>query len=47
MSSWLIGSVSAIYAIASVSLLVEGKVGLSLFCLGCVIANIGLMIQAR
>lgn len=47
MSAWLIALVSAIYAAAGVGLLIEGKPGLALFCLGCTIANVGLMIQAR
>ena len=47
MSAWLIASVSAIYLVAGISLLYEGKVGLALFCLGCVIANVGLAITAR
>lgn len=47
MSSWLIGSVSLIYAVASVSLALEAKYGLALFCLGCVIANVGLLMTAR
>ena len=47
MSVWFLALVSAIYAVASVSLLVEGKIGLSLFAAGCVIANIGLMMSAR
>ena len=47
MSSWLLVAVSALYLIAGVSLLIEGKTGLSLFCLGCVMANLGLMIAAR
>ena len=47
MSTWLIATVSAIYLVAGVSLLVEGKFGLALFCLGCTIANVGLMLAAR
>ena len=47
MSSWLIGLVSVIYAVASVSLLLEGKGGLALFCVGCVLANLGLILAAR
>ena len=47
MSSWLIGLVSVIYAVASVGLVIEGKYGLALFALGCVIANLGLILAAR
>ena len=47
MSAWLLGSVSLLYALAGVALVVEGKYGLALFAIGCVIANVGLMIQAR
>ena len=47
MSLWLIGVVTVAYALASLSLFYEGKLGLGLFALGCVIANLGLMISAR
>jgi len=47
MSTWLIASVSVLYLAAGVMLLVEGKHGLALFCLGCTIANAGLLIEAR
>ena len=47
MSAYLLGLVSAIYLVAGISLFVDGKVGLGLFCAGCVVANCGLMIQAR
>ena len=47
MSAWLLASVSLLYALAGVGLMVEGKPGMALFCLGCTVANVGLMIQAR
>ena len=47
MSAWLLASVSLLYALAGIALIAEGKYGLALFAIGCVIANVGLMIQAR
>lgn len=47
MSAWLIGTVSVIYLGASITLAYEGKPGLALFCIGCVIANVGLLMTAR
>lgn len=47
MSVWLIASVSVIYLVAGCSLLGEGKLGLSVFCFGCTLANAGLIMAAR
>lgn len=47
MSVWLIALVSLIYLLAGVGFAIEGKYGLALFSVGCVIANCGLILQGR
>ena len=47
MGVWFFLSVSVLYLFAGISLLYDGKVGLALFCFGCIIANIGLAMSAR
>lgn len=44
MGIWLIALVGVIYLVASVDLFIRGETGLGLFCLGCVIANFGLVV---
>ena len=47
MGVWFFLAVSVLYLFAGISLLYEDKVGLALFSLGCVLANIGLAMSAR
>lgn len=47
MSVWLVVLVSAIYAVAGVCAALDAKPGLAMFCLGCVIANIGIVMLGR
>lgn len=47
MSAWLILTVSLIYLAAGVIAVGQRNYGLLLFCLGCVIANIGIAMMAR
>ena len=47
MSAWLILTVSLIYLAAGVIAAGKSDYGLVLFCLGCVIANIGIAMMAR
>lgn len=47
MSAWLLALVSVIYLVAGAGFVFEQKWGLALFCLGCVVANAGLLLTAR
>ena len=47
MSAWLVGLIAAIYLVAGISALCEGRPGLFLFCAGCVVANLGLILMTR
>lgn len=45
MSVSLIAVVSILYIGVCISLLTEGRFGLSLFCFGCSLANVGLILD--
>ena len=47
LSTWLIATVSALYAVAAVDALLDDNYGLMMFCVGCVIANAGIVITAQ
>lgn len=47
MSANLIAFIGVVYLVVSVSLLIEGKVGLSVAFLGYSIGNVGLYLAAR
>ena len=47
MSAWLIAAISVLYLGAGIDAVINGKIALSLFCFGCVVANAGLAMMAR
>ena len=47
MSAWLLTVVSLLYFGAGIDAWIDGKLGLALFCAGCVIGNAGLVLIAR
>lgn len=46
MSQWPLLAIAVLYLFAAINLWIEGKPGLALFAAGCVVANVGLILEA-